>query len=445
VFSRPPSGGPARNGVQATALRTARQAALAAFLLSVGAGACATTPSDSEPSTPATSAADSLPAVTWQPSASSPDPTAERQPDVVVPAGADIQPYLDEQPPGALIVLSSGRYEGQTLEPKDGQIIVGESGAVLDGLGNTPYAVRSKADDIVLRHLEITNYAPKIQHAPIIARTHEEQDGGVGWIVEDCEIHHNATAGLFLSDRAVARNNRIHHNGQIGLKVYWAPNGALVEGNEIADNNYLDLMDGWEDGGTKFAWTTSLVVRDNYVHDNHGPGLWTDIDNVDSLVEDNLVTGNHRNAIYHEISYAAVIRDNVVIGNGFGQDGWLWGGGIVVAGSQDVEITGNHLAGNANGISLIEQDRGEGRYGEYVLRNITVENNRVEMGSGQTGAVIDNGDDEVFSPGNIIFRTNTYVVADVGGEFWEWREAVSFAAWQAAGQDEAGRVVTAQP
>ena len=106
--------------------------------------------------------------------------------------------------------------------------------------------------------------------------------------------------------------------------------------------------------------TENLIVRGNFVHDNNGPGLWTDIDNINTLYENNIVEGNSGAGIFHEISYSATIRNNQVRGNGFRNRGWLWEGGIMVAGSQGVEIYGNILEDNYNGITLIQQDRGSG-------------------------------------------------------------------------------------
>jgi hypothetical protein len=108
--------------------------------------------------------------------------------------------------------------------------------------------------------------------------------------------------------------------------------GVLIEGNEIAFGNWRFASDpGFESGGTKFVKTDSLIVRNNYVHDNGGPGIWTDIDNVHVLIENNRVEANAREGIVHEIGYSAVIRNNSVTGNGTGDpyrgQGWLWNAG----------------------------------------------------------------------------------------------------------------------
>ena len=85
--------------------------------------------------------------------------------------------------------------------------------------------------------------------------------------------------------------NYVHDNGQMGLGG--SGNNILVQGNEIAKNGYWSGIDVlWEGGGFKFADTDNLVVRGNYSHDNNGTGMWTDIDNIHTLYEDNVVVHN---------------------------------------------------------------------------------------------------------------------------------------------------------
>ncbi|MGH8948106.1 MAG: right-handed parallel beta-helix repeat-containing protein, partial [Acidimicrobiia bacterium] len=241
---------------------------------------------------------------------------------------------------------------------------------------------------------------------------------------------------LALSDGSIARDNKIHDNGVIGLEVSWVREGALVEGNEIYGNNTTEADEFYEAGGAKFGETENLIVRGNFVHDNNGPGLWTDIDNVDTLYEDNVVVGNSGAGIFHEISYSATIRNNQVRGNGFRNRGWLWEGGIMVAGSQDVEIYGNVLVDNYNGITLIQQNRGSGALGPYLLRDVSVEDNTV-VSSGRTGAAQDVGDPSIFTTRDITFESNTY--ADVG-EF-SWADgSLAWTQWRGHGMDLTGSI-----
>ncbi len=352
----------------------------------------------------------------------------------LLPVGSDWDPIIAAQPAGTTFIVQSGVHYGQTANLKHGDSLIGQPGAVLDGMRVADWAVEpNRANDVVIRGLEIRNYHPD-QYAPITARTYEGATAGIGWTVENCDLHHNGYAGLNLSDGSIARNNKIHHNGVIGIEVSWVGKGALVEGNEIYGNNTTRVDEYYEAGGSKFGETRNLIVRGNYVHDNNGPGLWTDTDNVNTLYEKNVVANNSGAGIFHEISYSATIRNNQVRGNGFRSRGWLWEGGIMVAGGQSVEIHGNVVVDNYNGITLIQQDRGSGALGPYLLRDVSVDDNIV-VRSGITGAAQDVGDPSIFTARNITFQNNDY--EDVGRFSWADRY-LAWPEWRGYGMDVTG-------
>lgn len=142
--------------------------------------------------------------------------------------------------------------------------------------------------------------------------------------------------------------------------------------------------------------------------------------------------------IFHEISYDAVIRNNVATGNGHGFADWLWGAGILVAASSGVEVYGNTVTGNADGIAGIQQDRGDGPDGPYVLDDLWIHDNTISVGNGSIGVVEDTGDDGVFTDRNIRFDRNTYV--DVKGARYEWGGGrLDSGGWVDAGQDPNGQ------
>ena len=237
----------------------------------------------------------------------------------LIPVGADWDPIITAEPAGTTFIVESGVHYEQTANLRHGDSLIGQPGAVMDGRNVTTWAVRpNSANNVTIKGLEILNYEPEDLYAPITARTHEGAPGGVGWTVENCDLHHNSYSGLALSEGSIARDNKIHDNGVIGLEVSWVRElGALVEGNEIYGNNTSGADEYYEAGGSKFGETENLVVRDNFVYDNNGPGLWTDIDNINTLYENNVVVGNSGAGIFHEISYSATIRNNQVRGNGF--------------------------------------------------------------------------------------------------------------------------------
>jgi parallel beta-helix repeat protein len=346
--------------------------------------------------------------------------------DVDLWPGDNLGSIVSNAPQGTVFRIN-GAHSNQAIKPRDGQVFVGAPGAVLRG-GGTERAFSSSAKNVVIDGLEITDYQSAKQDGAI-------QASGSGWVIRNNEIHHNATVGvkIYKANSATIESNSIHHNGQLGVSVAYS-NASTVTENEIAFNNWQVAYSwGWEAGGTKFWSTDGLVVRDNWSHDNHGPGLWSDHDNINILYEGNLVEDNHANGIFHEIGYGGVIRNNVIRRNGFGHDSWLWGAGILIAASQNVDIYGNEVTGNFNGITLVQQDRGSGAYGPYIVQNNRVHDNRI-VNSGISGAARDISSQAVFTANNT-FTGNDYV----GSSRWEWENRrVSWETWRSYGHDADG-------
>lgn len=163
-------------------------------------------------------------------------------------------------------------------------------------------------NNVTISNLTVEKYASPVQDAAIDARD------GDGWIMENLEVRNNHSAGVATGDFAVLRNSIIHRNGQYG--VVGSGSGTLIERNEIAYNNTANFDDNWGAGGSKWVFTTDLIVRDNYFHSNLGNGIWVDIDNYNSEIYDNIVVDNNRIGIFYEISFNGTIRDNFSSHNG---------------------------------------------------------------------------------------------------------------------------------
>jgi len=127
-----------------------------------------------------------------------------------------------------------------------------------------PSILWSAARDVTVRGLVVEKAANQAQRAAI------DNEGGGGWAIEDNEVRYNHGIGI-RGDSSTVRGNAVHHNGQLGMSGHG--DGSLVEGNEIAWNNTAGYQCLWECGGTKWAETRGLVVRGNWSHDNHGPGM----------------------------------------------------------------------------------------------------------------------------------------------------------------------------
>lgn len=300
-------------------------------------------------------------------------------------------------------------------------------------LSVTPFAFLGGADDVTIQDLVIENYATPSQHGAIQAQELGDGDRGQNWLISNVEVSGAHAVGIRTGDGTRVSGVYVHHNGQLGISVSGGTD-VLVEDSEIAYNNIAGFDWAWEGGGLKATRTDGLVVRSTLSHNNEGPGLWTDIDAADTRYEDNTVLDNAAAGIFHEISGSAVITGNTVEGNGHSKPEWLWGAGILIAASRDVEVSDNRVAGNADGIAGIQQERGDGPFGQRLLLNITVHDNVIEMDEGQTGVVDDSGKDEIFDDGNIVFNANTYV--GVSGRRFAWHgRSLDKDAWMAVGQD----------
>ena len=300
---------------------------------------------------------------------------------------------------------------------------------MLDGGGISVQAFKSYANDVVIEGLVIENYGSAYGKAVI-------GSGGDRWVVRDNEIRYNNAIGVTSGDGWKLLRNYVHHNGQI---AFWGQgDNMLVEGNEIAFNNYLKKNDpSVHAGGTKWANTVNLVVRNNYSHDNHGPGLWTDGNNDKVVYEGNRTVNNYHAGIKHEISCSAVIRNNVVENNGFGASGWLDGAGILVVNSPNVEVYGNTVRNNNDGIGGINANRktGTDKVCPKELRNFNVHDNTIVMGVGHSGVVGDGSG--LYSNWGNRFDRNTYSLGS-NSEYYKWDGNLTTSGWKNAGQDPNG-------
>jgi parallel beta-helix repeat protein len=293
------------------------------------------------------------------------------------------------------------------------------------------YAFGGNADNVTLRQLVIEKYASPAQAGAI------HGDGTTGWRVEDCEVRQSHGIGIRIGDAWIVRNCRVHANGQLGLAR--GGTGSLIEGCEIYGNKTVPFKTGFAGGALKFSKSRNLVFQNNRVHDNMGNGVWLDIDNIDYQVRDNVVYNNASQGIFVEISYRGKVYNNKVYGNGFGRNSsWLYGAGILIAASPDVEVYGNEVTNNANGIAAIQQNRGSGAYGPHQISNLYVHDNVITMTEGKTGLAQSIGDDSYFTNRNNRWVRNSYTLGRNANYFAWLGGAVSETQWRQAGQDVDG-------
>jgi hypothetical protein len=305
-------------------------------------------------------------------------------------------------------------------------------------LGMEQYAFYGGATSVKISNLVVEKYAAPAQSGAVGGAVVSTANG---WVVINVEARWNHGRGISLGgSNSQILNSFIHHNGQLGISLYGT--GSQAINNEISWNNYAGFSATWEAGGSKFWATTNLVVQSNYVHDNKGPGLWTDTDNVNTLYDSNTVTNNLNEGIRHEVSYSALIRNNILKGNGNTSTVWAWNAQIDVQNSSNVEVSGNTVevaAGGGNGIYVINQNRGSGALGPWVAANDYVHGNTISgLGSnGKSGLADDTG--STASMGDV-FDSNHYIVQNgQSNKLWVWLGAgFDWTGFQGAGQEAQG-------
>lgn len=296
-------------------------------------------------------------------------------------------------------------------------------------LAVVPSAFLRTAEEVTIEGLILERYASPAQVGVIVA--------GRAWTITNNEIRHNHGSGLSPGSDGLVADNYFHHNGQFAIDG--GGEDTIYERNEIAYNHLGDYSYEWGAGAVKFVHTTNLVLRDNFVHNNHGPGLWIDGYNENTLFEGNRIMDNVDAGIKIEISGSAIVRDNEVSGNGYGNSHPPRGAGIMIRESGPVEVTGNRLWGNKEAIVLHQDDSRENPT-DNRLHGIWVHGNQIDLGEGVIGYFGDIGRD-AFVDADLRFEDNQYVGGAEGQLFLDHGRRVRFEQWQEAGRD-AGSTLT---
>jgi len=377
---------------------------------------------------------------------------------------SNVQAAINNAAPGTTFCFSPGTYHVSSLVPKSGDVLDGGGlRAVLDGSNSARYAIYGDSTPTGPSKVTVEGFV--IEHFQTPLQRGAIQDyNGPGWTIENNSITMNSAAGVATGDNVQVLNNLIDHNAQEGFSA--SGNDGLYQNNEIAFNNFnLAIDPTWEAGGGK-AWSTQhLTFNSNYVHDNGGPGLWADTNNIYTTFDSNTVNNNWGPGIYYEISYDATITNNTVTNNGMPsapgggqQNGWAWDAGIqlresgAVNAARPLTISHNTVVNNYNGITLIQSPasgctgEGEGKYGPCTVQNVLVEDNMIVMNQGSTGEFQDGAGNQIYTTLHNTFQDNHYCVASVvhpnDGYAYGWLTTMgrhlTWNQWQHLGLDTGG-------
>jgi len=302
-------------------------------------------------------------------------------------------------------------------------------------MSRTRTAIAISAEDVTVSGLTIEHFASIPQGGAL--------EAGTGWKVVANEVRWNHGVGVMVieGDRVTVSGNKVADNGQLGIGQYNSAEGKII-GNLVTRNNTDGFwIADWESGGIK-STRSSGEVSGNDIVANRGIGMWSDIAEYDRKIVGNRIRDNAADGIRYEISYRAVIEQNVVEGNGFGTGRGsgpsLWdGGGINVNTSSDVTVAGNLIKGNRNGIAIQSRTRGDGPRGLYVLTGVVIEANQVVMDEQTASTGVVENKESPAKDGAIRFSRNSYRIGDRSAERFAYRgKTMTWEQWQAAGFDK---------
>ena len=301
-------------------------------------------------------------------------------------------------------------------------------------VSTTRNAFAGQVSNVTIEGFIIEKYAVPGQFGAI-----GDQYPGSGWVVKNNEIRLNHGVGIALGSHGSAIQNYIHHNGQLGIitgdTTYAPATSIVVADNEIAFNNWAGFETGWAAGGVKMCSAVNLIVQNNVVHDNAGPGLWTDIYSSNVTYSGNSVRNNAGMGIVHEISSSAKIVNNSVSSNYSPQNSWYWGAQILIQNSRDVEVYGNIVEiapDKGDGIIIVQQNRGSGPRGPLESVNNYVHHNTVIHDGpwGRSGIAGDYNMAAALTTSGNRFDCNNYQATDSTYLHWVLDQPVTFNAFR---------------
>ena len=222
---------------------------------------------------------------------------------VAVPAGADIQKAINANPKGTTFQLEAGTYAvASTINPKAGDIFLGAGLGltILDGRTSSFNGIDSTGvSRVQVRSLTLQHFYDALRLGP-------------GSLAQDIEAGANAETGVYVSgDGTVVNACYVHDNGRFGIYVNRASSVQVV-GNQVANNHTSSAWSNDYAAGIKVInFNSGVLVKDNVVTGTIGNGIWTDNDASGTQIVGNTILGSTEEGIRVEISFSAVVQQNV--------------------------------------------------------------------------------------------------------------------------------------
>ena len=179
---------------------------------------------------------------------------------------------------------------------------------------------------------------------------------GKNWIIENCTITDNRTAGIVLGlapdmdytkidsyGDHIIRNNIIRRCGQVGIAGMRGATRSLITGNLIEDINYREEFGGHETAGIKFHHTVDVIISNNLIRrvyseqDQAAFGIWIDFGNQGMRINRNIIYDTETAAIFLEMNHGPILVDNNIL---IGERG--------ISSNSEATVLANNLFVNCN-------------------------------------------------------------------------------------------------
>jgi parallel beta-helix repeat protein len=276
-----------------------------------------------------------------------PAPTASAPP---ASCPASLQEAIDATPAGGTLRLGACTFH-EAVTVDRGLTITGP--AVIDGDGVRDRWMTVRAPGVTVDGLTMRDAAAGEYQSGSL-----DVDGASAFTLRNASLSGGSYADLRLwngSGHTIA-DSTFTAGRAIGI-VGWNVTDSTITGNTLTGNNTTGADPGNEAGGMKLGQSGDVTISDNEVGNNDGVGIWCDVGCTGVTISHNTVHDNTHQGILYEVSSGGSITDNAAWENGWHHTAWGWGGGIVVSSSGTTAVAGNTVAWNADGITVISQNR----------------------------------------------------------------------------------------
>jgi hypothetical protein len=347
--------------------------------------------------------------------------------------------------------FAAGTYSGFSKQIPTGDGWYGQGHAVLDGGFGTSQAIYNGGtasnvtiDGFTVQHYDYTGcsgaecvmptsgYSVNIQYGTNITVTNNTfQDGYNGGYTAGggvalgangpvCPYPANITSlALAANCYNYITNSTISHNVFNGM-VWGGP--AFGDAYDVSAN--YNIVEGSDPGAVfdtegylaafgKFSLTADATVKGNYLANNIENGIWFDVFNVDSYIENNTIVGtptaqSAQSGIFDEISCNAVITGNNISNVGYSDaNSGNWGAGVRISSSGSSTASGsgpiNSACGHVNTSGAMPGYQGE----EIENNTFTNDLDDIALYDGHCDTNPCNSD-SIVTDNNILISGNTF-------------------------------------